>query len=149
VLSDLCHSACVVRVNSRLRWAGNTNRRKQMRNDTLRRSLGNRTHRRCWRIGLILAKYVGECELDYGSLLCLLAGKSGTEYLLNSWRNGSPLWSNGQSPWLQIQRSHVRFPALPDFLRSSWSGTGPTQPREDNWGATWKKSSGSGLENWN
>jgi hypothetical protein len=23
-----------------------------------------------------------------------------------------------------------RFPALPDFLRSSGSGTGPTQPRE-------------------
>jgi hypothetical protein len=32
------------------------------------------------------------------------------------------------------------------FLRSSGSGTGLTQPREDNWGATWKESSGSGLE---
>jgi hypothetical protein len=30
----------------------------------------------------------------------------------------------------------VRFPALPDFLSS---GTGSTQPREYNWGATWKK----------
>jgi hypothetical protein len=29
-----------------------------------------------------------------------------------------PLWSSGQSFWLQIQRSQVRFPALPDFLRS-------------------------------
>jgi hypothetical protein len=29
-----------------------------------------------------------------------------------------------------------RFPALPDFLRSSGSGTGP---REYNGGATWKK----------
>jgi hypothetical protein len=27
---------------------------------------------------------------------------------------------------------HVRFPALPDFLRSSGSGTGFTQPREYN-----------------
>jgi hypothetical protein len=35
------------------------------------------------------------------------------------------------------------------FLRSSGSGTGSTQPREDNWEATWKDSSGSGLENWN
>jgi hypothetical protein len=32
----------------------------------------------------------------------------------------------------------VRFPALPDFLRSSGSGTGSTQPREYNWGVTWK-----------
>jgi hypothetical protein len=33
----------------------------------------------------------------------------------------------------------VRFPPLPDFLRCSGSGTGSTQPREHNWGATWKK----------
>jgi hypothetical protein len=38
---------------------------------------------------------------------------------------GLTLWSSGQ-------RSRVRFPALPDFLRSSGSGTGSTQPREDN-----------------
>ena len=42
------------------------------------------------------------------------------------------LWSSGQSFWLQIQRSRVRFPALPDFLSSSGSGTGSTQPREVN-----------------
>jgi hypothetical protein len=48
-----------------------------------------------------------------------------------------PLWSSGQIFWLQIQRSRVRFPALPDFLRSRGSGTGSTQPREDNWRATW------------
>jgi len=45
---------------------------------------------------------------------------------------GPPLWSSGQSLWLQIQRSRVRFPALPDFLSSSGSGTGSTQPREVN-----------------
>ena len=27
-----------------------------------------------------------------------------------------PLWSSGQSLWLQIQRSRVRFPALPDLV---------------------------------
>jgi hypothetical protein len=43
-----------------------------------------------------------------------------------------PLWSSGQSSWLQIMRSRVRFPALPDLLRSSGSGTGSTQPHEDN-----------------
>ena len=45
---------------------------------------------------------------------------------------GPPLWASGQSFWLQIQRSRVRFPALPDFLSSSGSGTGSTQPREVN-----------------
>jgi hypothetical protein len=37
-----------------------------------------------------------------------------------------PLWSSGQSFWLQIQRSWVRFRALPDFLRTIGSGTGST-----------------------
>jgi hypothetical protein len=58
-----------------------------------------------------------------------------------------PTWYSGQSSSLGIQKSRARFPALPDFLRSSGSGTGSTQPREDNWGATSMKSSGSGVEN--
>jgi hypothetical protein len=47
--------------------------------------------------------------------------------------------SGGQSFWLQIQRPRVQFPSLSDFLRSRGSGTGSTQPREDNWWATWMK----------
>jgi hypothetical protein len=43
-----------------------------------------------------------------------------------------PLWSSGYSSWLQIQRSRIRIPALSDFLRSSGSGTGSTEPREYN-----------------
>jgi hypothetical protein len=43
-----------------------------------------------------------------------------------------PLWSSGESSWLQIQRSPVRFPALPDFLRSNASGTGSARPCEYN-----------------
>jgi hypothetical protein len=43
-----------------------------------------------------------------------------------------PLWSSCHSSWLQIQRTRVRFPALPNFLRSSGSRTGSTQPREHN-----------------
>jgi hypothetical protein len=50
---------------------------------------------------------------------------------------GPPLWYSGQSSWLHIQRPRVPFPALPDLLRSSGSGTGSTQPREYNWGVTW------------
>jgi hypothetical protein len=30
------------------------------------------------------------------------------------------------------QEVRVGFPGLPDFLRRSGSGTGPTQPRENN-----------------
>jgi hypothetical protein len=37
-----------------------------------------------------------------------------------------PPWSSNQSFWLRIQRPRVRFPALPDFLRSIGSGTGST-----------------------
>jgi hypothetical protein len=40
--------------------------------------------------------------------------------------------------YLYFQR-WVRFPSLPDFLRSSGSGTGSTQPCEYNGGDTWKK----------
>jgi hypothetical protein len=49
------------------------------------------------------------------------------------------LCSHGQRSWLQIQRSGFDSPALPDFLRSSGSETGSTQPRKYSWGATWKK----------
>jgi predicted ferric reductase len=42
--------------------------------------------------------------------------------------NQPPLWSSGQTSWLQIQRSRFRFPALPGILSSSGSGTVSTQP---------------------
>jgi hypothetical protein len=56
-----------------------------------------------------------------------------------------PLWSSGQSSWLQIRRPGLDSRHYPK--KSSGSGTGSTQPREYNWGATWQKSSGSCLEN--
>jgi hypothetical protein len=43
-----------------------------------------------------------------------------------------PLWSSGQISWLQAQRSRIRLPELPDFLRSSGYETGCTQPRVYN-----------------
>jgi hypothetical protein len=49
------------------------------------------------------------------------------------------LWSSGQSSWLQIQRSRVRFPPLPYNTSISGFETGPTQLREDKWGVIWKR----------
>jgi hypothetical protein len=54
--------------------------------------------------------------------------------------NWRPLWSRGGLEFLATDPEfRVRFPALPDFLRSSGSGTGSTQHREYYWGAAWKK----------
>jgi hypothetical protein len=52
-------------------------------------------------------------------------------------RQESPLWSSRHSSWLQIQKSRVRLPAPPHYLRSTGSGTVFTEPPEDNWGAAW------------
>jgi hypothetical protein len=60
-------------------------------------------------------------------------------FILKDAKIKRPLWSSDQSSWLQIQRSRVRFPALLCFLRNNGPGTWSTQPREDNWGATWMK----------
>jgi hypothetical protein len=49
------------------------------------------------------------------------------------------------SSWLQIRRPG--FDSRHYQEQSSGSGTGSTQPREYDWGATWLKSSGSCLEN--
>jgi hypothetical protein len=58
--------------------------------------------------------------------LCGVASQN-TVHFANLLLWGPPLWSSGQSG-----KVRVRFPALPDFLRSSGAGTGSTQPREYN-----------------
>jgi hypothetical protein len=42
------------------------------------------------------------------------------------------LWSSSQEFLATAPEVRIRFPALPDSLRSSGSGTGFTQPREYN-----------------
>jgi hypothetical protein len=57
------------------------------------------------------------------------------KFINNSFTNCGrmqPLWSSGQISLATDPEARVRFPALPDFLRSSGSGTGSTQPREYN-----------------
>jgi hypothetical protein len=50
----------------------------------------------------------------------------------------SPLWSSGQSFWLQIQMAGF-YSWHYQIFSEEVSGKGSTQPREYNWGATWKK----------
>ena len=68
------------------------------------------------------AELIGLWELKTAIIIPLVLSTTGiipqklheSLKLLNL-RTGPPLWSSGQSFWLQIQRSRVRFPALPDF----------------------------------
>jgi hypothetical protein len=68
-----------------------------------------------------ISNFAGPCKLIYLKI-------KGYYFEVQNYTLGPPLWSGGQSFWLQIQRSLVRFPALPDFVRSTES----TQPRDDN-----------------
>jgi hypothetical protein len=60
---------------------------------------------------------------------------------------GPPLWSSGQSSWLQSQRSRVRFPALSDFWKVVGLEQGPLSLVSIIEELLVGKSSGSGLEN--
>jgi hypothetical protein len=54
---------------------------------------------------------------------------------IHSW--WPPLWSSSQSSWLQIWRPGFDSRHYQKKKTSRGSGTGSTQPREYNWGATW------------
>jgi hypothetical protein len=81
--------------------------------------------------------------LQNGDVLCFLWGTNWI-YVCYVEESRPPLWSSGQflaaDPKVQVW-----FPVLPDFLKSSGSGSGSTQPHDCNWGVTWKKCSSSGL----
>jgi hypothetical protein len=75
-----------------------------------------------------------EGTTKHSRYICIFSSQIRTCYCHGQIRElhycGYPLlWSSAQSSWLQIQRSRVRLPALPDFLRSSGSGTESTQPQ--------------------
>jgi hypothetical protein len=59
-----------------------------------------------------------------------------------------PLWSSGQTSWLLTQRSGFDSRFYQIFWVAVGLERGPLSPCESKWGATWKKRSGSGLENW-
>jgi hypothetical protein len=56
--------------------------------------------------------------------------------VFNKWKNSFSQLLNVHNVsdvrQIEMQSSRVRFPALPHFLSSSGSGTGLSQPREDN-----------------
>ena len=59
-----------------------------------------------------------------------------------------PLWSRGQSFWLQIQRSRVRSRRYQIFWVVVGLERGPLSLVRSNWGATWiKKVAAPGSEN--
>ena len=64
-------------------------------------------------------------RFPYHNLVILISIEVSGDFWAQSFK-----FLSGQSFWLQIQRSRVRFPALPDFLSSIGSGTGSTQHRE-------------------
>jgi hypothetical protein len=65
-------------------------------------------------------------------------------YTLNKIR--PPLWPSGQSFWLRMQSSEVRFPALSDCLRSSGLQRGPLSFLSRIEELLGRNNSGSGLE---
>jgi hypothetical protein len=73
-------------------------------------------------------RYIRRCFfVNLKFSLCLTNEALQQEGIFGQWT-----WSSVQSSWLQIQKFRVRFPALPDFLTNSGSGTGSTGPREYN-----------------
>jgi hypothetical protein len=57
------------------------------------------------------------CGLVVGTEMYCFSCEVRTEFICYIEESRPPLWSSGQSSWLQIQRSRVRFPALQDFSK--------------------------------
>jgi hypothetical protein len=59
--------------------------------------------------------------------------------------NRPPLLPSGQNSWLLTQGPGFDSQRYQIFWVAVGLERGPLNPCEDKWGATWKKSSGSGL----
>jgi hypothetical protein len=57
-------------------------------------------------------------------------------------------WSSGQSSWLLTRGPEFDSRRYQIFWVAAGLERGPLSRCEDKWEATWKKISGSGLENW-
>jgi hypothetical protein len=97
---------------------------------------GNSDHGRSqlWKVSVFLSKgkyrdcLTHESIKKTFSLLMCTYGVSGTSSVVQ--------WSEFLAADPEVR---VRFPALPDFLRSRGYGKRSTQPRDYNWGTAWKK----------
>jgi hypothetical protein len=74
-----------------------------------------------------------ETHQDFWETLCVFTW--GSDQVSNMCSFWPPLWSIGQSSWLQIRRPE--FDSRHYQKKSSGSGAWSTQPCEYNWGATW------------
>jgi hypothetical protein len=85
---------------------------------------------------LLIHRYRRNCLTQRGASLGRRTRRSNVVSIDVTWYG--PVWSVGQSTWLQNLRFRVRFAPQQGFLKSDECGTGSTQSREDKWGATWK-----------
>jgi hypothetical protein len=83
--------------------------------------------------GVVNAHIVNSFDILDGLLFWrVLEGKKLYAENANSLEDSAQEWSSDRGSRPQIQGSLIRFQALPDFWSNSGSGTGSTQPREDN-----------------
>jgi hypothetical protein len=98
--------------------------------------------RMVWYLSQLIKKCVDFVVLEFHYYICNIIANRLNQ--VNNTLTASVVW------WSRVLGYRSGGPgSIPGTTKkkSSGSGTGSTQTREYNWGATWKKSSGSCLEN--